>query len=145
MVPRLAVPVLACISLAVAAFSLPLRVVPLCLTLLGLGLAPFGRFFGFDFLAELFVFGVFGLAAFAFVVGFLVFVGFSRFVVAFFIVRFGFVVGGKGDERAGGGDLQRLRVRRGGCGEQQQRGEQEDQQVREFPHGPFIGAHGGLR
>ncbi|HET7507290.1 MAG TPA: hypothetical protein VFJ53_02930 [Solirubrobacterales bacterium] len=110
-----------------------------------LGLTPFGRFFGFDFLAELFVFGVFGLAAFAFLFGFVAFFGFDRFVVAFFIVGFGFVVRGIGDEGTGGGDGERLRVRGGGRGEQHQRGEQEDQQVGKFPHGPFIGARGWLR
>jgi len=78
-----------------------------------LGLAPFGRFFGFDFLAEFFVFGVFGLAAFAFAFVF-VFFGFERFVVGFFVVP------GIGEEGTGGGGRQRQRVRRGGRGEQQQ-------------------------
>lgn len=73
-----------------------------------LGLAPFGRFFGFDFAAELFVFGVFGLAAFAFVVGFF---GFERFVVAFFLVGFGFVIRGIGDEGTRCGSRQRLCMR----------------------------------
>jgi hypothetical protein len=107
--------------------------------LLPLGLAPFGfffGFFGFDFLAELFVFGVFGFAAFAFfVVDF-----FDRDRFAFAVVRFGFVFFRSGKERhiGGGGQARGVSRRRGS--EQQQRGEQEDQQDREFPHGSYIGA-----
>ena len=126
------------VALAASAFTVPSR-------LLLLGLTPVGcflGFFGFDFLAEFFVFGVFGLAAFALVVAFF---GFSRFVVPFFLVGFGFVFRGGGDEGTSGGGWNRQRVRRGGRGEQQQRGEQQDQQVREFPHRPFIGGFGGLR
>ena len=106
MVPRLAVPVMAGTALAAAAFLMPLRVVlvglvPLCLT-------SFGSFFGFDFPAELFVFGVLGLAVFAFVVGFF---GFERFVAAFFLVGFGFVFRGIGDEGTRCGSRQRSCVR----------------------------------
>jgi len=56
-----------------------------------LGLLALGRFFGFDFPAEFFVFGVLCPAAFVFVV-------FGCFFVAFFLVGFGFIVGGVGDE-----------------------------------------------
>jgi hypothetical protein len=109
------------------------------------GLTPFGCFFLFDFPAELFVFGVFGFAALAFVVDFfdrnrfLLAVGvFDRIglpvVVCFFFAVF------RSDKRRRRGQRQGQRVRGGGRSEQHQRGEQEDQQVREFPHGPFIGA-----
>ena len=47
----------------------------------------FFGFFGFDFPAEFFVFGVFGFAAFAFFFAF-----FGGFVVGFALVAFGFVV-----------------------------------------------------
>jgi hypothetical protein len=118
--------------------------------LLPLGSALFGRFFGFDFQAELFVFGVFGFTAFAFVVGcFFV----SRFDVTLFLVGFylvGFdlgVVGPGGDRRRRrGGDRRRRRggeidgVRRRSRGEQQQRDEQRDQQDRESAHLFLIGA-----
>lgn len=102
----------------------------------------FGFFFGFDFLAELFVFGVFSFAAFAF--GFVVdFFDLDRFVFAFIgftVVRFGFVVflGSEGRSHCGHG--QSSRVSRGGRGEQHQRGEQQNQEEREFPHAPCIGA-----
>jgi len=94
----------------------------------------FFGFFGFDFLAEFFVFGVFCFAAFAFVVDF-----FDRhqFVVTL-VVRFGFVV--VDDDEVRRGDGQRDGVGRGRRGEQHQRSEQEDQQDREVPHGPSIGA-----
>jgi hypothetical protein len=86
-----------------------------------LGLMLFGCFFGFDFLAEFFVFGVFGFAAFAFVVDFF---DRGRFVfaliVGFAVVRFGFAffLGDGERPRRGGGQADR--VRRGGSGEQQQ-------------------------
>lgn len=79
---------------------------PLLLCLMPLGLTLFGRFFGFDFLAERFVFGVFGLAAFVFVFGFFGRVGFIfGFVITFAVVRFAFVVAAAEDEgrRAGRG------------------------------------------
>lgn len=80
---------------------------------------PFGFFFGFDFLAEFFVFGVFGNAAFAFFVGFRAF-RFFAFVRFFFSFVFGFFFGfGLQNEiarRAGG--RQAERVRGGGGGEQ---------------------------
>jgi hypothetical protein len=61
---------------------------------LSLGPMPFGCFFGFDFPADFFVFGVFGFAAFAFV---FVVDFFDRdlfFVLVDFVVvfSFGFVV-----------------------------------------------------
>ena len=110
-----------------------------------LGLTPFSRFFGFDFLAELFVFGVFGLAAFAFVVifGFFGRVGFILGVVAFAVVRFGFVVAGGEDEGRRVRRAQNGGMRRGGRGEQQQRGEQQNQQDRQFAHRSLIGARRG--
>ena len=101
-----------------------------------MSLGFFFGFFGFDFLAEFFVLAVFGFAAFAFVIDF-----FGGFFVGFAIVAFGFVVVVDDEGRRGGG--QREGVRRGCRGEQQQRGEQEDQQDREFPHGPCIGARSG--
>jgi hypothetical protein len=56
----------------------------------------FGFFFGFDFLTEFFVFGVFGFAAFAFVFGFFAFVvsGFA-FVFGFFALVVGFFAVGR--------------------------------------------------
>jgi len=106
---------------------------------------PFGFFFGFDFLAELFVFGVFGFAAFAFV--FVVdFFDLHRFVfalvVGFGFVRFFFVVHFDGEGRSLGGGRQADGVGRCGRGQQHQRGEQEDEQDRELPHGSLIGAGG---
>jgi hypothetical protein len=106
---------------------------------------PFGFFFGFDLLAEFFVFSVFGFAvlAFAFLVDFF---DLHRFVLAlvlgFGVICFYFVVfkGAEGHPHCGpreGG-----RVGRGGCGQQHQRGEQEDEQDRELPHAPLIGALG---
>jgi hypothetical protein len=86
---------------------------------------PFGFFFGFDFLAEFFVFGVFGFAAFAFVFGFFASVRFVFApVVAFGFVRFGFVVGGEREVRCGGGGGQAGGVRRGRRGKQHQGEEQ---------------------
>jgi len=124
--PRSVVPTMVRSAAATTGFPVPLR------SLL------FGFFFGFDFSAELFFFGVFGFAAFAFVIAFFVI---SRFVVAFFAVSRFFVLVGMDDEGRGR-RWQRQGVR-GGCRrEQQQRGEQEDQQDRELPHGPCIG---GLR
>jgi hypothetical protein len=116
------------------ALPLPLRVM------------PFGFFFGFDFLAEFFIFGVFGFAAFAFV--FVVdFFDLHRFafalVVGFACFCFFFVVFLSNEERPCRGRGQGSRMSRGGGGEQQQRGEQEDQQDREFSHGSLIGAWGG--
>src|SRR3954469_21795399 len=130
MVPRASVPVMARSAFVVIALLLPL------------GPALFGRFFGFDFLAEFLFFGVSAAALFPFVVAFFdrgLFVISSFIVVAFFLVGFGFVVLAVSDERCRGG-RQGQGVRRGGRGEQQQRGEQEDQQDREFPHGSLIGA-----
>jgi hypothetical protein len=104
------------------------------------GLKPFGCFFLFDFTAELFVFGVLGFAGFVFVVDFF---DRDRFFVAFvlaFVVCFLFAVLRSDEGRRSGNRGKHHRVRRSGRGEQQQRGEQEDQQVREFPHGPLIGA-----
>jgi hypothetical protein len=71
---------------------------------LSLGSTLFGGFFLFDFPAERFVFGVFGLAVFAFVVDFF---DRDRFVVAFvvgriglpFVVRFFFAVFGSDEGR----------------------------------------------
>jgi len=107
---------------------------------------PFGFFFGFDFLAELFVFGVFGFAAFVFAFV-LDFFDLNRFVfaliVGFGVVRFFFFVCLGDEKRARRRRGQGRRVSRGGCGKQQQRGEQQDQQDREFPHGSLIGAFGG--
>ena|GEM_PF-3033589 len=84
-----------------------------------LSLTPFSRFFGFDFLAEFFVFGVFGLAAVTFVFGFFGRVGFVFGFVALAVVRFGFVVtGGEGEGRR----IRRAQdggMRRGSRGEQQ--------------------------
>jgi len=98
----------------------------------------FFGFFGFDFLADFFVFGVFGFAAFAFVVDFF---DRDRFAVAgFAVVCFGFVVFAGDERRPDRGRGQADRMRGGGCGKQQQRGEQEGQQDRQFAHGPFIGA-----
>src|SRR5213082_1898935 len=113
MMPGSVVPVIVRAAFAVIAFSVPL------------GATSFGfffGFFGFDFLAEFFVFGVFCFAAFAFVVDF-----FDRhqFVVPL-VVRFGFVVVDDDEVRRGWGD--RFGVGRGGRGEQHQRSEQEDQQ-----------------
>ena len=106
---------------------------------------PFGFFFGFDFLAEFFVFGVFGFAAFAFVFVFVVdFFDLRRsvfaLVVGFGFVRFFFVVHFDDDGRSLGGGRQADGVGRGGRGQQHQRGEQEDEQDRELPHGSLIGA-----
>jgi hypothetical protein len=108
---------------------------------------PFGLFFGFDFLAGFLFFGVSASAFFAFVVDFF---DRNRFVVPFVVLAFirfavfSFVVF-SGDKRKRRRRSRKARsVRRGGRGEQHQRGEQEDQQVREFPHGPFIGAMRGL-
>jgi hypothetical protein len=102
------------------------------------GSAHFGFFFRFDFLAEFFVFGTLGFAAFAFVVDL-----FDRhrllLVLADFVVGFRFVVFiGDGRGRRGEG-RQAHGVSRGGCGQQHQRGEQEYQQDREVPHAPCIG------
>jgi hypothetical protein len=119
------------VAFVVATFSLALRVV------------PFGFFFGFDFLAEFFVFGVFGFAAFvfAFVVDFF---DLNRFVftliVGFARLGFFFVVPMADEERSRRGGKRGRSVSRGGRGEQQERSEQEDQQDREFPHGSLIGA-----
>ncbi len=98
---------------------------------------PFGFFFGFDFLAEFFVFGVFGFAAFAFafVVDF-----FDLHRIVFRCVRFAFVVFIGDERRCRSGGRQAHGMRGSGRGEQEQRGEQEDQQEREFPHAPCIGA-----
>jgi hypothetical protein len=104
---------------------------------------PFGFFFGFDFLAEFFVFGVFGFAAFAFVVGFGV-VSFFVPCLGFVVVRFSFVFNFDDDGRPLGGGRQADGVGRGGRCEQQQRGEQEDEQDREFPHRPSIGGRSSL-
>jgi hypothetical protein len=106
----------------------------------------FGFFFGFDFLAELFVFGVFGFAAFAF--AFVVdFFDLDRFVFAlilgFEVICFFFVVFLGDEGRPHCGHRQSSRVSRGGRGEQHQRGEQQDQKEREFPHAPCIGAGRG--
>ncbi|HEV2859231.1 MAG TPA: hypothetical protein VGW80_12595 [Solirubrobacterales bacterium] len=90
MVPRPVVPVVA-VGAAFAVMALP---VPL-------GSTPFGCFFGFDFPAEFFVFGVFGFAAFAFVFVvyffdrdrlFFALVGFVVFRFDFVVLRFNFVV-----------------------------------------------------
>jgi hypothetical protein len=109
----------------------------------------FGLFFGFDFLAEFLFFGVSASAFFGFVIDFF---DRDRFVVAFVVLAFirfvvllfRFVVfsGDKRERRRIGREARS--VRRSGRGEQHQRGEQEDQQVREFPHCPFIGAGGEL-
>jgi hypothetical protein len=92
-------------------------------------------FFSFDFLfANLVAFAVFFLVVDLF--------DRDRFVAAlvgFAVVRLGFVFFGA-DERCRRGDGERRRVSRGGRGEQHQRGEQEDQQVREFSHRSLIGA-----
>lgn len=109
---------------------------------LPLGSMPFGFFFGFDFLAEFFVFGVFGFAAFVF--GFVFdFFDLDRFVfalvVGFACFCFFFVVFLADEEHPRRGCGQGRRVGRGGRGEQQQRSEQEDQQDREFPHASLIG------
>jgi len=103
---------------------------------------PFGLFFGFDFPAEFFVFGVFGFAAFALVVYFfdrdrffVALVGFVTLVV----FRFGFVVFVGDEKRCRGCRGQARGVSRGGCGQQHQRGEQEDQQDRQFAHDSLIG------
>jgi hypothetical protein len=114
----------------VSAFPLPLR---------SASIGFFFGFFRFDFPTEFFVFGVFGFAAFVLIDLFdrdrFVFVLVSGFVV----VNFGFVffIADKQRHRC---DREWHRVRRGGRGQQHQRGEQEDQQVRKFPHGPLIGA-----
>ena len=81
-----------------------------------LGPTPFGRFFGFDFPAEFFVFGVFDFAAFAFLFCFGG-VGAAFFCIPFFLVGFSFVVDGVGNEGTGGGSGQGQRPRRGGCSE----------------------------
>jgi hypothetical protein len=120
MMPRSAVPMMVGSAAATTGFPLPLR----------------SLLFGFDFSAELFVFGFFGFAAFAFAVGFF---GVSRFVVAFFVVSRFFIVVGMGDE-GGGRRWQRQGVRGGRRREQHQRREQQDQQDRELPHATCIGA-----
>src|SRR3954451_9525861 len=97
---------------------------------------PFGFFFGFDFLAR---FGVFGFAAFAFVVGFGV-VAFFGPCFDFAVVRFFFVFYFNDDGRSLCGGRQADGVGRGGRDQQHQRGEQENDQDRELPHGPLIGA-----
>jgi hypothetical protein len=109
------------------AFSLPL------------GVMSFGFFFGFfsfNFPAKFFVFGVFGFgfAVFAFVVDFF---DRNQFVVSL-VIGFGFVVVGDDEGARWGG--QRDGVGRGCRSEQHQRGEEEGQQDRQFPHGPCIGA-----
>jgi hypothetical protein len=98
---------------------------------------PFGCFFGFDFLAEFFVFGVFGFTFFALVAGFEV-VSFFVPCLGFAVVRFFFVV--YDDGRFLGGGRQADGVGRGGRGQQHQGGEQEGEQDRELPHGSLIGA-----
>ena len=106
-----------------------------------LGSASIGFFFGFfrfDFLADFFVFGVFGFAAFAFVVDLFDRDRFVFVLVDFAVVRFGCVFF-VDDEQRCRRDRKRHCVRRGRRCEQQQRGEQEDQQAREFPHAPLIG------
>jgi hypothetical protein len=111
-------------------------------------LSLFGFFFGFDFAAELFFFGVFGFAVFAFVVDFFdrdrLFFADARFAcVGFAVARFGFGVVAGDERRRLGGRRQADRMG-GSCrGEQQQRGEEQDQQDREFPHGPCIGGRRG--
>lgn len=81
--------------------------------------ALFGRSFRFDFLAELFFFGVFGFAAFV--------LGFFAFVRFFFAFAFRFFFGFGLEDQAGrhppGG--QAVRVRGGSRGKQQQREEQQ--------------------
>src|SRR4051794_2381309 len=103
----------------------------------------FGFFFGFDFLAELFVFGIFGLAVFAFacVVGFGV-VAFFVPCLGFVVVRFFFVVYFDDDGRSLGSGGQADAVGRSGRCQQHQGGEQEDEQDRELPHCSLIGALG---
>jgi len=135
MVPRPVVPAMGRSAAAVTAFAVPMRPTPF---------GFFFGFFGFDFLAEFFVFGVFGFAAFVFVFVFNLF-DLHRSVfspVGFACFCFCFVVFLAEEERSCCGRGQGCRVGRRGCGEQQQRGEQQDQQDREFPHGPFIGAWG---
>lgn len=107
---------------------------------------PFGLFFGFDFLAEFFVFGVFGVFGLA-VFAFACVVRFG--VVAFFVpgfgfavVRFFFIVHFDDDGRSLCGGRQADGMGRGGRRQQHQRGEQEDEQDRKLPHGPLIGALG---
>jgi hypothetical protein len=105
-----------------------------------LGSMLFGLFFGFDFPAELFFFGVFGFAAFAFVVAFFDRFGFAFGFFGFVFFGFGFVVFLAGEERCHRGGREADGVGGGGSGEQHQRGEQEDQEDREFAHSPYIGA-----
>lgn len=83
--PRPVVPVMVRAALAAGGFLLLPR------------LPLFGFFFGFDFRAEFFFFGVFGFAVFAFVVDFFdrdcIFFACFRFaVVGFAVARFGFIV-----------------------------------------------------
>jgi hypothetical protein len=117
------------VTLATAGFLLLLR------------LPLFGFFFGFDFRAEFFFVGVFGFTVFVFVVDF-----FDRDPVFFACFRFALVGFGVAavDERlclGGGGQAGGVS---GSCGgKQQQRGEQQDQQDREFPHGLCIGGRRG--
>jgi hypothetical protein len=132
-VARPVVPMMAGSAAATTSFSAPLS------------LLLFGFFFGFDFFAEFFVFGVFGCAAFAFVIDLFdhdgnVFavVCFTRFVFA--VVRFPFVVVRGNQRRRRGGRREAYGVGGGRRREQQQRGEQQDQQDREFPHATCIGA-----
>ncbi len=89
-------------------------------------------FFGFDFLAEFFVFAVFGFAAFGFVFGFVSFQFLFALVVCFGFFGFPFVGGGERDARRGGWGGQNGGVRRGRCREQQQNEEEG-----EFAHGSF--------
>jgi hypothetical protein len=98
----------------------------------------FFSFFGFDFLAEFFLFGTFGFAAFVLVD----FFDLDRFVsvLAFVVIGFLFVVFVDDEGRRRGDSRQAHRVGRGGRGEQHQRGEQESQQDWKVPHGPVIGA-----
>jgi hypothetical protein len=133
--PRSAVPVMASPASAVIAFAMTLGSMPLGLF--------FSFFFGFDFFAEFLFFGVPASAFFAFAVDFFDGDRFVFVLAGFAVVRFGFVVlvgeqdGGRGWGWQGRG------VRGRGCGKQQQRGEQEHQQDREFPHGSYIGAERG--
>src|SRR3954451_7722822 len=103
----------------------------------------FGFFFGFDFLAEFFFFGFFGFAVFAFacVAGFGV-VAFFVPCLGFAVVGFFFVVYFDDRGRSLGGGRQADGMGRGGRGQEHQRGEQEDDQDRELPHGSLIGANG---
>src|SRR4051812_43230845 len=125
MMPRSVVPAMARSAFAAIAFSMPLGPTPL----------GFFFFFGFDFFAEFFFFGVSATAFFAFVVAF-----FDRARFSFAVVRFGFVLAGGGEQGRRGGGGQAGGVCGSGRRKQHQRGEEEDQQDRELAHGPCIGA-----